>query len=67
MGAALAVPDKLLADGAEGGLREESGAELVALHQVDLGLLDGPASLVQREQALAVLLAGPLAVLTLAI
>ena len=63
----LAVPDKLLADGAEGGLGEEGGAELVTLDQVDLGLLDGPASLVQREQALSVLLAGPLAVLTLAI
>ena len=39
----------------------------MALDQVDLGLLDGPAALVQREQALPVLLPGPLAVLTLAI
>lgn len=42
----LHVPDKLLADGAEGGLWEEGGAELVALDHVHLGLLDGAAALV---------------------
>ena len=38
----IASPDELLADGAEGGLAEEDGAELVVLDEVDLGLLDGP-------------------------
>lgn len=46
-------PDELLADGAEGGLGEEGGAELVALDHVHLGLLDGAAALVQRKQALS--------------
>lgn len=50
------APDKLLADGAEGRLREEGGAELVALHQVDLGLLDGASPLVEREHAVPALL-----------
>lgn len=49
----MRLPDKLLADGAEGGLGEEGGAELVALDHVHLGLLDGAAALVQRKQALS--------------
>lgn len=39
-------PDKLPADGAEGGLAEERGDELVVLDEVDLGLLDGSSSAV---------------------
>lgn len=50
------VPDELFADGAEGGLGEEGGAELVALHHVDFGLLDGAAPLVEREQTFSLLL-----------
>lgn len=61
-GAEADPPDELLADGAEGGLGEEGGAELVALHHVDLGLLDGAASLVQGEQPLPLAVALPVAV-----
>ena len=46
----IASPDELLADGAEGGLAEEDGAELVVLDEVDLGLLDGPPALGQGGQ-----------------
>lgn len=47
------APDKLLADGAEGRLREERGAELVTLDDVDLGLFDSPSPLVEGEQTLS--------------
>ena len=40
----MVSPDELLADGAEGGLAEEDGAELMVLDLVDLGLLDGPSA-----------------------
>lgn len=50
------APDELFADGAEGGLREEGGAELVALHHVYFGLLDGASALVEREHAVPLLL-----------
>lgn len=48
------VPDKLFADGAERRLREERGAELVTFDNVNFGLFDGAASLVQGEQAVSV-------------
>lgn len=50
------VPDELFADGAERGLREERGAELVTLDHVNFGLFDGAPPLVEGEQTLSVLL-----------
>lgn len=50
------APDEVFADGAEGGLTEEGGAELVALHHVYFGLLDGTSALVEREHAVRLLL-----------
>lgn len=47
------VPDELFADGAEGRLREERGAELVTLDDVDFGLFDGASPLVEGEQTLS--------------
>lgn len=47
------LPDELFADGAEGRLGEEGGAELVTLDQMDFGLFDGAASLMQGEQAVS--------------
>ena len=47
------VPDELFADGAEGRLREERGAELVTFDHVDFGLFDGSSALVEREQTFA--------------
>lgn len=47
------VPDKLFADGAEGGLREKGGAELVTFDNVNFGLFDGPSPLMQGEQTLS--------------
>lgn len=54
--AASYAPDKLFADGAEGRLREEGSAELVALHHVYFGLLDGASPLVERKHAVPLLL-----------
>lgn len=50
------APDKLFADGAEGRLREERGAEFVGFHHVDFGLFDRPSPLVKREDAIPLLL-----------
>lgn len=50
------APDKLLADGAEGRLREERSAEFVGFHHVDFGLFDCPSPLVKREDAVPLLL-----------
>lgn len=47
------VPNKLFADGAEGRLREEGGAELVTLDHVDFGLFDGAASMMEGEQTVS--------------
>lgn len=46
------VPDKLFADGAEGRLREERGAELVTFDNVNFSLFDGPSPLMEGEQTL---------------
>lgn len=46
------VPDKLFADGAEGRLGEEGGAELMTVDHVNLSLFDGPAPLVEGEQTI---------------
>lgn len=46
------VPDKLFADGAEGRLREEGGAELVTFDHVNLGLFDGAAPLMEGKHPL---------------
>lgn len=54
--AASYAPDELFADGAEGGLREERRAELVAIHHVYFGLLDGASPLAEREHAVPLLL-----------
>lgn len=51
------APDKLFADGAEGGLREEGGAELVTLDQVNFGLFDGAAPVMEGEKTLALRIA----------
>lgn len=48
-----AVPDKLLADWAEGGLGEKSGRELMTLHQVDFSLFDRTTTLMQRKYTLS--------------
>lgn len=56
------APDELVADGAEGGLREEGGCEFMALDMVHTCLLDGPAAVVQREEALTLQLTGLLGV-----
>ncbi|KAG7225542.1 hypothetical protein INR49_004948 [Caranx melampygus] len=45
------VQDEVINDGAEGWLREEGGAELVTLDDVNFGLFDGTAALVEGEQA----------------
>lgn len=50
--AAAHVPDKLFADRAEGRLWEEGGAELVAFDDVNFGLLDGAAPLVEGKETL---------------
>lgn len=43
----MASPDKVSADGAESGLSEEGGDELVVLDEMDLGLLDGSSPTVE--------------------
>lgn len=43
----LGSPDKVSAHGAECGLSEEGGDELVVLDEMDLGLLDGSSPPVQ--------------------
>lgn len=45
-------PDKLAAHRAEGGLPEEGGNELMVLDVVNLGLLDGTTTSVQRQDFL---------------
>lgn len=42
------LPHKVSADGAEGGLVEEDGRELVAPHHMDFGLLESSSPPVQR-------------------
>ncbi len=49
------APDKLFADGAEGRLREERGAELVTFDDVNFSLLDGTSPLMEGEQTLSLL------------
>lgn len=46
------LPHKVSADGAEGGLVEEDGRELVAPDHVDLGLLEGSSPPVQRGHSI---------------
>lgn len=47
------IPDEFFADGAEGRLGEERGAEFVTFDHVDFGLFDGAAALVEGEQTLS--------------
>lgn len=48
------IPDKLFADRAEGRLREERSTELVTFDNMDFGLFDRTASLMQGKQTLSV-------------
>lgn len=50
---AYCIPDKLFADRAEGWLWEECSAELVTFDNMDFGLFDGTASLMQGKQTLS--------------
>lgn len=56
------APDELVADGAEGRLWEEGGCEFMTLDMVHTCLLDGPAAVVQREEALTLQVTGLLGV-----